>query len=102
MSAHNAAETARAALTGAVAVSQQLLDEHGRHPAYRTSAEWLIALITYSLAVNNAAREYLTATSRGMPPRDRRGSRHGGASRPGPVSTASSPPVRTTRKESLS
>ena len=102
MSARDAAETARAALTGAVAISQQLLDEHGRHPAYRTSAEWLIALIAHSLAVNNAAREYLTATSGGMPARDRRGSRHGGASRPGPVSTASSPPVRTTGKESLS
>lgn len=102
MSTHDAAETTRDALTGAVAVSQQLLDEHGRHPAYRTSAEWLIALIAHSLAVNNAAREYLTATSGGMPARDRRGSRHGGASRPGPVGTASSPLVRATRKESLS
>ena len=102
MSARDAAETARAELTGAVAVSQQLLDEHGRHPAYRTSAEWLIALIAHSLAVNNAAREYLTVTSRGMSARGLRGSRHAGASRPGPVNNASPPSVRTTRKESLS
>jgi hypothetical protein len=100
MSARDAAETARAELTGAVAVSQQLLDEHGRHPAFRTSAEWLIALIAHSLAVNTAAREYLTATSGGLPARDVRGSRNGGASGPGPGGTASSPPVPTTRKES--
>jgi hypothetical protein len=75
MSAHDAAETARADLACAVTASQQLLDEHGRHPAYRTSAEWLTALVTRSLAVNNAAREYLTVTSPGMPPP---GSRHAG------------------------
>lgn len=76
MSAHDAAETALAELARAVTASQQLLDEHGRHPAYRTSAEWLIALVTRSLAVNNAAREYLTVTSGGMPPPDSRRSRH--------------------------
>lgn len=30
-----------AGLSSAVVVSQQLLDEHGKRPGYRTSAEWL-------------------------------------------------------------
>jgi len=90
MSAHDAAEIARAELTRAVAVSQQLLDEHGKHPGYRTSAEWLTALTGHSLAVNNAAREYLTATSRGMPPGSPRGSRRAGTPQ-GPVTPLSSP-----------
>lgn len=94
MSAHDAAEIARAELTRAVAASQQLLDTHDQHPGYRTSAEWLAALIAHSLAVNNAASECLTATSRGLPAGSLRGSRHADASR-GPVNTASSAPVRT-------
>jgi hypothetical protein len=76
MSAHDAAETAGAELARAVTASQQLLDEHGQHPGYRTSAQWLTALISHSLAVNNAAREYLTVTSRRLPPRNPRRSRH--------------------------
>jgi len=32
MNAHDAVQTARAELTSAVAVCQQLLDEHGQHP----------------------------------------------------------------------
>jgi len=64
MSAHDAVQTARAELTSAVAVSQQLLDEHGKHnPGYRTSAEWLTAVARNSQDVNSAARQYLEITS---------------------------------------
>jgi hypothetical protein len=58
MNAHDAIQTALAELTSAVAVCQQLLDEHGKHPGYRTSAEWLIAVARYSQDVNIAARQY--------------------------------------------
>jgi hypothetical protein len=71
MSAHDAVRTARAELTSAVAVSQQLLDEHGKHPGYRTSAEWLTAVARYSQDVNSAARQYLEITSADAPPQGR-------------------------------
>jgi hypothetical protein len=83
MSAHDAAEIARAELTRAVVVSQQLLDEYGKHAGYRTSAEWLTALTRYSQEANDAAREYLTVTSRRIPPRKLRGSRPAGTRRDG-------------------
>ena len=68
MSAHDAVQTARAELTSAVAASQQFLDEHGKHPGYRTSAEWLTAVARHSQDVNSAARQYLEITSADAPP----------------------------------
>ncbi|MGH3403773.1 MAG: hypothetical protein ACRDRJ_14930 [Streptosporangiaceae bacterium] len=68
MSAHDAVQAARAELTSALAASQQLLDAHGQHPGYRTSAEWLTAVARNSQDVNSAARQYLEITSAGAPP----------------------------------
>ncbi|MGO9220423.1 MAG: hypothetical protein ACLP5E_22095 [Streptosporangiaceae bacterium] len=71
MSAHDAVQTARAELTSAVAASQQLLDEHGKHHGYRTSAEWLTVVARNSQEVNSAARRYLEVTNADAPPEGR-------------------------------
>jgi hypothetical protein len=71
MIAHDAVQTARAELTSAVTVSKQFLDEHGKHPGYRTSAEWLTAVARNSQDVNRAARQYLEITSADPPPQGR-------------------------------
>ena len=68
MSAHDAVQAARAELTSALAASQQLLDAHGQHPGYRTSAEWLSAVARNSQDVNSAARQYLEITGTGAAP----------------------------------
>jgi hypothetical protein len=62
MSDQRAGKTARAELSRAVAMAEELLDAHASHARHKTSAEWLTALISRSQAVNNAARNYLNTT----------------------------------------
>jgi transcriptional regulator with XRE-family HTH domain len=62
MSNQHAAKVARAGLSRAVAMSEELLDAHASNAGHKTSAEWLTALISRSQQVNNAARDYLTTT----------------------------------------
>jgi len=62
MSDQPTGKTARAELSRAVAMAEELLDAHASHAGHKTSAEWLTALISHSQAVNNAARNYLNTT----------------------------------------
>jgi len=62
MSDQHAEKTARAELSRAVMMAEELLEAHTSHTGHKTSAEWLTALISRSQAVNNAAREYLNTT----------------------------------------
>jgi bifunctional pyridoxal-dependent enzyme with beta-cystathionase and maltose regulon repressor activities len=62
MSDQHTRKMAQAELCRAVAMSEELLDAHASHAGYKTSAEWLAALVSRSQAVNSAARDYLNAT----------------------------------------
>jgi hypothetical protein len=62
MSDQHTGKMARSELSQAVAMSEELLDAHTSHAGYKTSAEWLAALVSRSQAVNSAARDYLNAT----------------------------------------
>ena len=68
MSAPDAVQAARTELASALAASQQLLDAHGQHPGYRTSAEWLTVVARNARDVNSVARQYLEITSADAPP----------------------------------
>jgi hypothetical protein len=62
MSDQDAGKMARAELSRAVAMAEELLDAHASHAGHKTSAEWLAALVSRSRAVNSAVRDYLSAT----------------------------------------
>lgn len=61
MDDQDTSQGARAELTRAVEMSEELIDAHMNAAGHRTSAEWLSALIDRTQVVNTAARGVLDA-----------------------------------------